>query len=140
MLRIAHSSARSAIVIVGLALAMLIPQAVPVVAGSPSAQTRPPGLAAFLVALGDVESGGRYTARNPLSRAYGRYQIMPSNWPVWAGRYLGNRKARPTPPNQDRVAAGRLTDLYRVYGSWDRTAGCRGAASRAPRAGSESLR
>jgi len=122
MPRIAHSSARSAIAIVGLALAILVPQAAPVAAGTPSTPARPPGLAAFMVALGDVESGGRYTARNPISGAYGRYQIMPSNWPVWAGRYLGNSKARPTPRNQDRVAAGRLSALYRAYGSWDRTA------------------
>lgn len=122
MPRIAHSSARSAIVVVGLALAILVPSAAPAAAGSPPAGTRPPGLAAFMEALAMVESGGRYTARNPISGAYGRYQIMPSNWPVWAGRYLGNRTARPTPRNQDRVAAGRLSDLYRAYGSWDRTA------------------
>jgi hypothetical protein len=73
-------------------------------------------------ALGQVESGGRYDARNPVSGAYGKYQIMPSNWPAWAGRYLGDRRARPTPRNQDRVAAGRMTDLYRAYGAWDRVA------------------
>lgn len=122
MQRIAHSSARSAVVIVGLALAILVSSAAPAAAGSLSTHARPPGLAAFMAALGQVESGGRYTARNPISGAYGLYQIMPSNWPVWAGRYIGNRNARPTPRNQDRVAAGRLTDLYRAYGSWDRTA------------------
>ena len=39
------------------------------------------GLRTFMEALATVESGGRYTARNPTSGAYGRYQIMPSNWP-----------------------------------------------------------
>ena len=50
----------------------------------------PPGLARFMYAMGQVESGGNYTARNPTSGAYGKYQIMPSNWPSWAARYLGN--------------------------------------------------
>ncbi|HYO44621.1 MAG TPA: hypothetical protein VES19_15590 [Candidatus Limnocylindrales bacterium] len=118
MLAIAHSSARSAFVAVGLALALLVSSAAP----ADAAKAPPPGLGTFMEALGFVESGGRYTARNPVSGAYGKYQIMPSNWPAWAARYLGDRKARPTPRNQDRVAAGRLTDLYRSYGSWQRTA------------------
>ena len=118
MLAIAHSSARSALVAVGLALALLAPNAAP----ADAAKAPPPGLRTFMEALGSVESGGRYDARNPISGAYGKYQIMPSNWPAWAARYLDNRKAKPTPRNQDRVAAGRLTDLYRAYGSWQRTA------------------
>ena len=64
---------------------------------SVSAAKSPPGLKAFMAAVGQVESGGRYTARNPNSGAYGKYQIMPSNWPSWAGRYLGNSSARQTP-------------------------------------------
>jgi hypothetical protein len=69
-----------------------------------------------------VESGGRYDARNPSSGAYGKYQIMPFNWPSWSRRYLGVRGARQTPRNQERVAAGRLADLYRRFDAWDRTA------------------
>ena len=73
--------------------------------------------------LAQIESGGRYDVRNARSGAFGKYQIMPFNWPAWAGRYLGNRKAHPTPSNQERVAAGKLADLYRwLGGSWDRTA------------------
>ena len=34
---------------------------------------------------------------------------MPSNWPSWAARYLGNASARQTPANQENVAAGKLT-------------------------------
>jgi hypothetical protein len=83
---------------------------------------RPPGLRAFMEALAAVESGGRYDARNRSSGAYGRYQIMPSNWPAWARIYLGDRRAPTTPRNQDRVAAGRLSDLHASLDGWDRVA------------------
>ena len=77
----------------------------------------------FLWGLAGEESGWNYYARNRYSGAFGKYQIMPFNWPVWAKRYLGDRKARATPVNQERIAAGKLTDLYRRFGgSWDRTA------------------
>jgi hypothetical protein len=82
----------------------------------------PPRLRTFMEALATVESGGRYTARNPSSGAHGRYQIMPFNWPAWARIYLGNRRAKPTPRNQDRVAAGKLSDLHGWLGRWDRVA------------------
>ena len=72
--------------------------------------------------LAQQESGGRYDARNPSSGAYGKYQIMPFNWPSWSRRYLAPRRAPQSPGNQERVAAGRLTDLLPAYGSWDRTA------------------
>ena len=52
-----------------------------------------------MYAMGQVESGGDYTRRNASSGAYGKYQIMPSNWPAWAQRYLGSASAsrrRPT--------------------------------------------
>jgi hypothetical protein len=82
----------------------------------------PPNLAAFKYALGQVESGGNYYARNPYSGAYGKYQIMPSNWPGWAETYLGNRYAKQTPDNQEKVASGKLTSLYRSLDSWRRVA------------------
>ena len=80
----------------------------------------PPGLARFMYAMGQVESGGRYTARNRSSGAYGKYQIMPSNWPSWAKRYLGSSSARQTPRNQEKVAAGKFTSLHRSLDSWRR--------------------
>ena len=86
------------------------------VAGSPH------GLARFKEAVGHVESGGRYTARNPTSGAYGKYQILPSNWPTWARQYLGNAGAAQTPRNQERVASGKMTSLLRWLGSWRRVA------------------
>ena len=82
----------------------------------------PPGLSRFMWAMGEVESGGRYTARNPVSGAYGKYQILPSNWPAWARQYLGNSRAKPTPANQEKVAAGKFTSLYRSLDSWRRVA------------------
>lgn len=83
---------------------------------------QPPGLKRFMAAVGKVESGGRYTARNPVSGAYGKYQIMPANWPSWARTYLGNAKAPQTPSNQEKVAAGKFTSLYKSLGSWRRVA------------------
>lgn len=82
----------------------------------------PPGLGKFMNAMGHVESGGRYTARNATSGAYGKYQIMPSNWPSWARIYLGNSKARQTAINQERVARGKFTTLFRSLESWRRVA------------------
>jgi hypothetical protein len=78
--------------------------------------------ASFMWALGRRESGGNYRARNRYSGAYGKYQIMPSNWPSWAGQFLGNRRARQTPVNQERVARGKVRNLYRWLGSWRRVA------------------
>jgi len=84
--------------------------------------SNPPGLARFMYAMGQVESGGNYYARNPYSGAYGKYQIMPSNWPSWASRYLGNSNARQTPANQEIVAAGKFRSLYSGLQSWRRVA------------------
>jgi len=83
-----------------------------------SAAKGPPGLGPFMYAMGKVESGGNHNARNAFSGAYGKYQIMPSNWPSWAAAYLGNSRAQPTPANQDTVAAGKFTSLYRSLGAW----------------------
>ena len=82
----------------------------------------PHGLARFKAAVGQIELGGRYTARNPTSGAYGKYQILPANWPVWARQYLGNPNAVQTPRNQERVASGKMTSLLRWLGSWRRVA------------------
>lgn len=86
------------------------------------AASAPRGLDRFKAAVGSVESGGRYDARNPRSGAYGKYQILPSNWPAWARSYLGSSRATQTPRNQERVASGKMTSLYRWLGSWRRAA------------------
>jgi hypothetical protein len=92
--------------------------------GPVDAQARKPpkGLERFREAVGRVESGGDYRARNTGSGAYGKYQIMPANWPGWARSYLGDRNAAWTPRNQDRVATRKMTALYRWLGSWQRVA------------------
>lgn len=73
---------------------------------------------AFMTAIAHVESGGRYTARNKSSGAYGKYQMMPANWPGWAQKYLGNASAPQTPENQEKVARAKFTDLYKWLGDW----------------------
>ena len=112
------SSRRLAVAVVLVATVALIAGSAP----SPTLATDPPGLDRFMKAMGQVESGGSYTARNPVSGAYGKYQIMPSNWPAWARRYLGDAKAQPTPANQEIVAAGKMRSLYRGLDSWQRVA------------------
>ena len=109
---------RSAVVVAILSATLIAALAGPAVTAAKS----PPGLKAFMYAVGKVESGGRYTARNPRSGAYGKYQIMPSNWPSWADRYLGNSRAKQTAANQEKVAAGKFTSLYKSLGSWKRVA------------------
>lgn len=89
---------------------------------SAAAPTDPAGIDAFMKAMGQVESSGRYTAVNPVSGAYGKYQIMPVNWPVWAKTHVGNANAPQTPENQEAVARGRMIVLYRWLGSWPRVA------------------
>jgi hypothetical protein len=78
----------------------------------------PPDQREFMYALGQVESGGRYDAVNPSSGAYGKYQIMPSNWRAWARLYLGDANARPTPRNQERVAHAKVRALWTWLHSW----------------------
>jgi hypothetical protein len=112
------SGRRSAVLVAALATILVL-----TASGSAAfAAKAPPGLSRFMSAIGSLESGGRYTARNTSSGAYGKYQIMPSNWPAWARQYLGNARARQTPANQERVAAGKMTSLYRWLGSWKRVA------------------
>lgn len=76
----------------------------------------------FMWAMAGQESGWDYFARNGSSGAFGKYQIMPFNWPVWAAAYLGDARADQTPYNQEKVAYGKLRDLYGWLGSWKRVA------------------
>jgi hypothetical protein len=77
---------------------------------------------AFMTGLACIESGGSYTALNSRTGAYGKYQIMPRNWPAWAARYMRNKWAQPTPRNQEYVARQRILDLYELRGNWRRVA------------------
>ena len=78
----------------------------------------PPNIDRFMAALGEVESHGRYDAVNATSGAFGKYQILPSNWSSWSLRYLGIANASPTPAHQDTVVRRKLTALYGWLGSW----------------------
>jgi hypothetical protein len=104
---------------VALLVAAVIVSVIPAAATS---ATAPPGINRFLYALGEVESGGNYYARNPYSGAYGKYQIMPANWPTWARLYIGSSTAPQTPANQEKVARGKVTDLYRWLDTWPNVA------------------
>ncbi|CAN5463340.1 hypothetical protein BH20CHL7_BH20CHL7_03100 [soil metagenome] len=112
------SGRHSAVIVATLAAILILAMVGP----AASAAGAPAGLSHFMYAVGEVESGGSYTARNPVSGAYGKYQIMPSNWPSWAETYLGDRYATQTPTNQEKVAAGKFTSLYWSLGSWRRVA------------------
>jgi hypothetical protein len=90
----------------------------PAAAGAPSRQEQ----VRFMWAMAGQESGWDYYARNASSGAFGKYQIMPFNWPVWAAQYLADGRADQTPWNQEKVAFGKLRDLYGWLGSWKRVA------------------
>lgn len=92
------------------------------VAPAAAETTGPAGIDTFLRALGQVESGGRYTARNASTGAYGKYQIIPSSWRAWTRHYLHDANAWPTPRNQEAIARARVTDLYRSFGRWNAVA------------------
>ncbi len=100
---------------VALIGAAIVVSIIPAAATSAAA---PSGINRFLYALGRVESGGNYYARNSSSGAYGKYQIMPANWPSWAKRYVGSSTAPQTPRNQEKVARGKVIDLHRWLGRW----------------------
>ena len=106
-------------VFVALAVAAIVLSLIPFAASS---TTPPPGINRFLYALGQVESGGNYYARNATTGAYGKYQIMPSNWPAWAKLYVGSSTAPWTPVNQETVARGKVTALYGWLDTWPNVA------------------
>ncbi len=89
---------------------------------APVRAAEPAGLSDFMWALGQVELGGDYYALNQSSGAYGKYQIMPASWRAWAGRYLGNPDAKPTPAHQETVASEKIKDLYHGLDRWRRVA------------------
>lgn len=87
---------------------------------APAVAADPPGLQRFMAATARVESGGNHEAVNRTSGAFGRYQIMPSNWRPWARRYLGDANAVPTVANQEKVAKAKMRSLFQWLGSWRR--------------------
>ena len=107
---------RPAVVAAAIATALLLGA----IGAAPTTAADPPGLAEFMAAVARVESGGNHKAVNRISGAYGRYQILPSNWEAWARRYLGNANAEPTAANQEKVARAKMRSLYHWLGSWRR--------------------
>jgi hypothetical protein len=99
-------------------VALLVAAFVASIAPAVATASAPPGLERFLYALGQVESGGSYTARNETSGAYGKYQIMPANWAAWAKLYIGSSTAAQTPTNQETVAHRKVTALYAWLDTW----------------------
>jgi hypothetical protein len=80
----------------------------------------------FIWAEGQQESGGNYTARNSVSGALGRWQIMPANLPGWA-HHCGMPVVSPDyflhhPAYQNRMVDCVLGGYFKAYGP-------RGAAS-----------
>ena len=111
-----HAGRGSAVIVAFVAAALLAGLR----GAAPTQAADPPDLDRFMVAVARVESGGNHKSVNKTSGAYGRYQIMPSNWRAWARRYLGNASARPTLANQETVAKAKMRSLYRWLGSWRR--------------------
>jgi Transglycosylase-like domain len=109
------ANGRRRAVAAALAAVALIVSVIPVTTVTAAS---PPGLERFLYALGQVESGGSYTARNSTSGAYGKYQILPSSWAAWAKVYLGTSTAPQTPTNQEIVAHRKVTALYNWLDAW----------------------
>lgn len=75
-------------------------------------------------AISGIESGGRYDALGPTTktgdRAYGKYQVMGSNIPVWTEKYLGRRMTPEeflaSPEAQEAVFKGEFGRLAAKYG------------------------
>lgn len=82
-------------------------------------------------ALGFIESTDNYGAKGPVmtkgmykgDRAYGKYQVMGKNIPVWTKQVLGKAMTPQQFLNdtnaQDEVAAHKLQESFDRYGTWD---------------------
>jgi hypothetical protein len=83
------------------------------------------GINALMNNISNIESGGRYDARGPVTgsgdRAYGRYQVMGSNIPQWTKETLGTsmtpQQFLNSPEAQDAVAQQKLSEYWKQYGS-----------------------
>ena len=74
-------------------------------------------LDALLRAIGGQESGGDYGATNSRTKAFGKYQIMPENWPIWSREAGLPEGAEQTPENQEIVARYKLGEYLQKYGA-----------------------
>lgn len=85
---------------------------------APPIASPPPGLAG----VGRFESGGSYTAEHPVTGAYGKYQIMPSNWGQWAKEAGLPDGAKQTAENQEIVAQFKYSQYLDRFGGDDQLA------------------
>ena len=108
------------VAIVAAALMCLTGLAVPATAARHETDSRQ--LNQFMWGLAGQESGWNYTARNPFSGAFGRYQVMPDNWASWSRQYLGNGWHDQSPLNQELVVRAKVAALYQWLGDWPRVA------------------
>ena len=83
----------------------------------------------FLNAVWKQESRWRYDAENERTKAYWKFQILPSNWPSWSQEYI---KANPnefknqsiwvlpnTPEYQEKLAKFKMQQYFDKYGNWE---------------------
>ena len=70
----------------------------------------------FFAAVAGQESGGNFSAQNGRTGAFGKYQIMPENWPSWAQEAGLSADAPQTPENQEIVAKYKLGQYYDELG------------------------
>jgi hypothetical protein len=79
---------------------------------------------AFADAIAKIESGGNYGILGPVTksgdRAYGKYQVMGANIPVWTKEILGApmtpEEFRTNPQAQDAVFQGKFGQYVEKYG------------------------
>ena len=83
-------------------------------------------LGSFMEAIAKQESGGRYNAIGPKTssgdQAYGKYQVMGANIPVWTKQILGvsmtPQQFLANPQAQEAVASARFQEAFNKYGNW----------------------
>lgn len=71
----------------------------------------------LMVSFGIQESSGNYNAVNGRTKASGKYQILPKNWPSWSQEAGLPAGAEMTPENQEKVARFKLKQYYDKYGA-----------------------
>lgn len=89
------------------------------------------GLDTAMNAIASVESGGNYQAIGPEvtkgaykgDKAYGKYQVMGKNIPVWSREILGfeltPEEFLSNPRYQDMIAGAKLAQAKDKYGTWE---------------------
>jgi hypothetical protein len=93
--------------------------------GQPQQQQNTDPVLGIRDAIGDFESGGKYSALGPITksgdRAYGKYQVMGNNIGSWTREALGKpmsaRDFLNNPQAQDSVALHRMRQYYDKYGN-----------------------